>query len=231
MLALLIAAVAIRFATVEPPADPRVPSTYALDVTAASALLTDAGFEVTTRVTEICETADQVVATEPTVGTEVAEGSTIALIVASPPGLSCPGGGGFREEVWAFLRWVRGAGSPPDLVDVPSVALVTPTGTSTIRLDRADLVGQVERGELLGELRTVVTAPARTPTGFPQLTVANGDPRLPCGLTPPAGFDTFLSISFQLDTAPAGSDDCALTGYLIPDGGRLATVVLVLPDG
>lgn len=228
-LALLVAGVVLIFASPDPAPTPTVPSTYALDVTGATTALTDAGFVVATRDVLRCETADQVVATEPIAGTAATEGSTVTVTVARTPGLSCPGGYGFRAAVWEFLRWVRGAGPPPAFVDAPTVVLIDETGPRTLTLERDDLLARVDQEELLVELRDAVTSVAPTPSGFPELTVRNGDPRPPCGAEPPPGYDNFLTVRFDLDMSAIGIDGCPLTGYLIYERDRIGSVVLLLP--
>lgn len=229
VLVLVVATVAIRFLSLDPATTPTVPSTYTLDAARATATLTDAGFEVETRDVELCETADQVIGTEPIAGTAAAKGSAVIVLVARPPGLSCPPGADFRAMVWQFLRWVRGLGPAPALVDEPSVVVIDDEGTRTTQLDRSELVRRIDDGQLLGALRDVVANVAPTPSGFPELTVRNGAQAPPCGASPPAAYDQLLTIRFDLDATAAGTDGCPLTGYLVPDGALLATVVLLVP--
>ena len=229
VLVLVLAVAAIRLVGLEPATTPLVPTTYTLDAASATRALTDAGYEVTRRAVELCETADLVVATEPAAGTPALEGSTVTLLVARPPGLSCPAGAGFRSQVWQFLRWVRGFAPPPRLVERPTVVVVDASGTRTTRFDRDELAAAVNDGAALEALRAIVTDVPASDGAFPELTVRNGDPRPPCGAQAPAGYDNFLTIRFDLGLPTSGTDRCPLTGYLIPDGERLASVVLLLP--
>lgn len=218
-LAVLAALVVVRQVGVEPTPTPRVPQTFALDDAAATAVLEEAGYRVESRDVVRCETPRQVIASEPAPGAEIADGATVILSVAQPPGLSCRPGTGFREEVWQFLRWAAGLGPAPALVAEPTVVVIDDAGTRTASLDPTEL----------SPLRAAVTAVASTPSGFPELTVRNGVTEPPCGTTPPAGYDDLLTLRFDLDSTADGTDPCPLTGYLMSDNGLLATVVLVVP--
>ena len=228
-LVLLLALAGVRYLGHEPAMTPLVPSTYALDTASATKTLTDAGYAVTTRVVELCETADLVVATEPAAGTPAVAGTSVTLLVARPPGLSCPPGSAFRGQVWQFLRWVRGSGPPPPLVERPTVVTVEATDTRTVQVDRSELSALVADGELLGALRAVVTEMPTPTSGVPELTVRNGVGLRPCGTTPPAGYDSLLTIRFDLETSEDVGGSCPLIGYLISDGNRIETIVVLAP--
>ena len=228
-LVLLLAFAGVRYLGLEPAMTPLVPSTYALDVTRATAALTDAGYAVTTRTVELCETADLVIATEPAAGTPAVDGTSVTLLVAAPPGLSCPPGAGFRSQVWQFLRWVRGVGAPPPLVERPTLVTVDATGTRTVKVERSELATLVAEGQLLGVLRKAVTEVPAPTRELPELTVRNGIGLRPCGTTPPAGYDSLLTIRFDLVTSEDSGDSCPLIGYLIFDGNRIETIAVLAP--
>lgn len=229
VVAAVVGGVVLRVVTLDPPEVPRVPSTFTLDVARAAPVLTAAGYEVATREIDLCETSGQVVRTEPPPGTEAEEGSTVTLVTARTPGLSCPPGADFRATVWAVLRWVGGLDEAPDLVERPTVIVIDEDGTATEQLDREQLVRAVRDGGLLAPLREVVTAVAPTDTGFPELRVRNAVLEPPCGATPPPGYDGLLTVRFDLDSTTGATDPCPLTGYLMSSGDRLDTIVLVVP--
>ena len=220
----------LRQVDLEPPPVARVPTTYTLEADGAEALLSEAGYVVETREVERCETPDQVIGTEPGPGVRAPAGSTVVLLVARPPGLSCPGGEGFRATVWQLLRWVGGFGDPPALVERPTVVRIDASGTTTTRATSVDdLTDRIGAGELLGPLRDAVAAVAPTASGFPDLRVRNAEISVPCAGTPPPGYDELLSVRFDLDLSATGSDPCPLTGYLLTEGELIATIVLLVP--
>ncbi|MGA8845738.1 MAG: PASTA domain-containing protein, partial [Nocardioides sp.] len=230
-LVVLLALAGVRYLGLTPETTPLVPSTYALDVQSATSTLNDAGYEVATRTVEVCETADLIIATVPAAGTPAVEGTSVTLLVAQPPGLSCPVGAGFRSQVWQFLRWVRGFGPLPPLAERPTVVTVDATGTRTVRVDRADITAQVAAGELLDVLRTTVTEVPDPTRGALELTVRNGIGLRPCGASPPTGYDSLLSIRFDLEPSEERSDSCPLTGYLIFAGDLIETIAVLSPTG
>ena len=234
VLAAIVAAVAVvvvRQVDVAPEPTPRVPTTFALEADQAVATLEDAGYRAELRDVVRCETPDQVLGTDPAAGQEAPGDSTVTVLVARPPGLSCPDGVGFRTMVWQVLRWVGGVGPAPRLGDGAGLVIIDDTGTTTARLTDDGLEQLASAGGALEPLREAVTEPAPTPDGFPELIVRNAVVEPPCGATPPDGYDDLLSVRFDLDTSPAGDDACPLTGYLVPDGagGRLQTLVLLVP--
>lgn len=209
-----------------PLTEDQVPPLAGYDRGAARTVLADRGLTVAERPITVCEPAGRVLDTDPPVGTRVARGERVTMVVARPSYALCAAWLPDRVLAWRFVDFATGRGPAPPFA--PLVRLVVD------RAEPATLTREQAVDRLAWGPNSAVEAVARAAehvvwTGrayaVPDMDISGGiPPPASCGVPRPplSGLRPAVTLTF----ATPDSDDCPLRIDLYRSSRRIDAVML-----